>query len=93
MAKLIDTLETVRETYRDRTARKPQQDVDVGSARQRRRNRRALRRYILALLLVVTGYSFLFHIFMAWEGQEHTWATGVYWTLTTLTTPSPHVPA
>ncbi len=52
MVKLIDTLEAVRDRFRDRTARKPQQDIDVGSARQRRRNRRALRRYIIALVVV-----------------------------------------
>jgi len=31
-------------------------------------------------------YSVLFHVLMQQEGQEHTWITGVYWTLTVMST-------
>jgi voltage-gated potassium channel len=30
--------------------------------------------------------SLLFHFLMAYEGQSYSWVTGVYWTLTTMTT-------
>ncbi len=42
---------------------------------------------LLALLagLVVT-FSVLFHVIMAWEGRDHSWITGFYWTLTVMTT-------
>jgi Trk K+ transport system NAD-binding subunit len=31
-------------------------------------------------------YSIVFHLLMAREGREHSWATGFYWTLTTMST-------
>jgi voltage-gated potassium channel len=31
-------------------------------------------------------YSVIFHFIMAAEGQQHSWVTGVYWTLVTMTT-------
>lgn len=43
-------------------------------------------RYIVFLLAVVLVYGWLFHVIMAWEGQEHSWFTGVYWTLTVMST-------
>ncbi|HEY1051554.1 MAG TPA: NAD-binding protein [Prosthecobacter sp.] len=39
---------------------------------------------VLAVLVVV--FSVLFHLLMAWEGQNHSWITGFYWTLTVMTT-------
>jgi voltage-gated potassium channel len=39
---------------------------------------------ILAALVVV--FTVLFHVLMAREGQEHSWITGIYWTLTVMTT-------
>jgi voltage-gated potassium channel len=43
-------------------------------------------RYIVLLMAVVLIYGWLFHVIMAWEGQEHTWFTGIYWTLTVMST-------
>ncbi len=43
-------------------------------------------RYVLFLLGITLLYSWLFHVIMALEGQEHSWFTGVYWTLTVMTT-------
>jgi Trk K+ transport system NAD-binding subunit len=40
----------------------------------------------VVLVGVVLVYGWLFHVIMAWEGQEHTWFTGVYWTLTVMST-------
>ena len=48
----------------------------------------SLLRFILALALLVTIYSVIFHYIMAYEGQtEHnSWITGFYWTLTVMST-------
>ncbi len=51
-----------------------------------RRNFRLLLRYIGLLALLVTVYSILFHVLMEAEGQEHSWLTGFYWTLTVMST-------
>jgi voltage-gated potassium channel len=46
---------------------------------------------LMLRLLVVFGvliviYSVLFHVFMAWEDKKFSWITGVYWTLTVMST-------
>ncbi|MDY7225743.1 potassium channel family protein [Hyalangium rubrum] len=51
-----------------------------------RRNIRALLRLLLLLAVLVVSYTVVFHVVMAWEGQEHSWLTGLYWTLTVMTT-------
>ena len=51
-----------------------------------RRNIRLLFRFLLALTALVIVYSVLFHVLMVYEGQEHSWITGVYWTLTVMST-------
>ena len=51
-----------------------------------RRNVRLLSRYFLVLAGMVTVYSVVFHFLMAYEGREHSWLTGFYWTLTVMTT-------
>jgi Trk K+ transport system NAD-binding subunit len=43
-------------------------------------------RYVVMLLVVVLVYGWLFHVIMAWEGQDHSWFTGVYWALTVMST-------
>ncbi len=43
-------------------------------------------RYVALLTAVVALYGWLFHVIMAWEGQTHSWFTGVYWTLTVMST-------
>jgi Trk K+ transport system NAD-binding subunit len=52
----------------------------------KRRNFRALARFVLTLLGLVTIFSVLFQGFMAYEGQQHSWVTGFYWTLSTMST-------
>ena len=42
--------------------------------------------YTLVLVAVVLVYGWLFHVIMAWEGQEHSWFTGIYWALTVMST-------
>jgi Trk K+ transport system NAD-binding subunit len=51
-----------------------------------RRNLRTLQRYFAFLILLVLLYSVLFHVLMVAEGQRHSWLTGLYWTLTVMTT-------
>lgn len=54
---------------------------------QTRRNVRSLLRYCLFLLGVILVYSELFHLIMVYvEGQDHSWLTGVYWTLVVMST-------
>ena len=51
-----------------------------------RQNLRALARLLLAALAVVIAFTVLFHVIMVLEGQEHSWITGLYWTLTVMST-------
>lgn len=51
-----------------------------------RRNLRSLIRFILILLLFICLYSVLFHLIMVLEGRDYSWITGLYWTLTVMST-------
>lgn len=55
-------------------------------SRTTRQNLRLLLRFMLLLAGLVTAYSLLFHVLMHWEGREHSWLTGFYWTLTVMST-------
>ena len=54
--------------------------------RSRRRNFLLLIRFLVVFALLVATYSVGFHSLMAFEGQQYTWFTGVYWTLTVMST-------
>jgi Trk K+ transport system NAD-binding subunit len=55
--------------------------------RHMRRNIRAFARFLLFLAGVIALYTVLFHVIMLRvEGREHSWLTGLYWTLTVMTT-------
>lgn len=54
--------------------------------RATRRNLRILTQFMAALVAMITVYSVLFHYLMAGEGREFSWITGVYWTLTVMST-------
>lgn len=54
--------------------------------RDMRMNLRALLKQVLILVGFIALYSVLFHVLMLIEGQEHTWMTGLYWTLTVMST-------
>ena len=51
-----------------------------------RRNLRLLIRFIAILVGLIVAYSVLFHVIMEYEGQDHSWVTGFYWTLTVMST-------
>ncbi len=45
-----------------------------------------LLRFLAVFVALVAIFSVLFHVLMAWEGQEHSWITGIYWTLVVMST-------
>ena len=47
---------------------------------------RAVTTLLTIVVVIVTVYSAVFHVFMAREGQSHSWLTGLYWTVQTMTT-------
>ncbi len=51
-----------------------------------RRNVAYFLRFLGLLIALIAIFSILFHYIMMYEGQEHSWLTGVYWTLTVMTT-------
>ena len=51
-----------------------------------RMNLKALLKTLVILAIFVAVYSVLFHVLMLIEGQEHSWLTGIYWTLTVMST-------
>ena len=51
-----------------------------------KRNIRSLISFIAILLLFIILYSVLFHLIMQLEGRDFTWVTGLYWTLTVMST-------
>ncbi len=52
-----------------------------------RRNVRALLKYVAFVAIVIVVFAELFHLIMVHvEGQEHSWFTGLYWTLTVMST-------
>lgn len=52
-----------------------------------RQNLRALIRFGLVLVVVIAVFTFLFHIIMLYvEEERHSWVTGLYWTLTVMST-------
>ena len=55
-------------------------------SRGSRSNLRTLLRLLAVMLLMITLYSVIFHVLMEREGQQHSWITGFYWTLTVMTT-------
>lgn len=56
------------------------------SNRNTRSNVKKLIKFIIGLSLIITFYSILFHYIMEYEGQDHSWITGFYWTLVTMST-------
>lgn len=56
------------------------------SQNQSRQNIKALAKYLFYLFFVITVFSVLFHFLMAYEGRDYSWITGLYWTLTVMST-------
>ncbi len=64
----------------------PSQFAYLLSERESRRNLRALARYAAILAASIGVFTVLFHAIMIYEGQQHSWLTGLYWTLTVMST-------
>jgi len=64
----------------------PAQLVAVLGEREMQRNMTALSKYLAFLAATIALFSVLFHAIMLHEGQEHSWLTGFYWTLTVMST-------
>jgi len=56
------------------------------SDRSSRTNLRTLRRLMAVLLALIAIYTVLFHVLMLRNGESHSWITGLYWTLTVMST-------
>ncbi|MEF8940758.1 MAG: NAD-binding protein [Salinivenus sp.] len=55
--------------------------------REVKRNLSILLRYVVILVAVIAVYTVVFHFIMVYvEGEEHSWITGLYWTLTVMST-------
>ncbi len=54
--------------------------------RSSRSNLKTLGRLLALLFLLMALYSVVFHVVMEREGQHHSWITGLYWTLTVMST-------
>lgn len=54
--------------------------------KESRQNLLALGRFFLLLVTVITVYSVLFHVIMLVEGRRFSWLTGLYWTMTVMST-------
>lgn len=53
---------------------------------ERRRNLLLLARLLTVFVLMVAAYTVAFHYLMQREGREFSWVTGIYWTLTVMST-------
>lgn len=54
--------------------------------RRTKTNVRKLLKFVAVLFVMYIGYSILFHFVAIYEGQDHSWLTGFYWTLVTMST-------
>lgn len=54
--------------------------------RTSRANLHALLRLLMVLAGLIIGFSIIFHLIMLGEGRNHSWITGLYWTMTVMTT-------
>jgi len=53
---------------------------------QARRNLDGFRNFLILLVAVIAAFTVLFHVLMLYEGRDHSWLTGLYWTLTVMST-------
>jgi Trk K+ transport system NAD-binding subunit len=52
----------------------------------RKANTQLLLKFVVLLTLFFFLYSVLFHVLMLYEGRRYSWITGLYWTLTVMST-------
>ncbi|MDH3349886.1 MAG: NAD-binding protein [Desulfobulbaceae bacterium] len=54
--------------------------------RTTKRNIILLSKFFLTLAIIVGIFSVIFHVIMLYEGRDYSWITGIYWTLTVMST-------
>ena len=54
--------------------------------KKQERDIRILIKFFLVLIVMITLYSILFHFLMIFENRQFSWITGLYWTLTVMST-------
>jgi Trk K+ transport system NAD-binding subunit len=65
----------------------PSQLAYLMTERENRQNLRALGSYVAFLTALVGSYTILFHVIKLYiEGEQHSWITGLYWTLVVMST-------
>lgn len=65
----------------------PSQLAYLMTERENRQNLRALGSYVAFLAALVASYTVLFHLIKLYiEGEQHSWITGLYWTLVVMST-------
>jgi len=64
----------------------PSQFIFLFQDGRARRNIRALAKFALFLAVIMAIYSHIFHIIMLHEGRDYSAITGLYWTLTVMST-------
>jgi voltage-gated potassium channel len=52
----------------------------------KRRHFHALLKFLLILVSLSMSFAILFQMLMIYEGQQHSWITGLYWTMSTMST-------
>ena len=50
------------------------------------RNLVLLAKFLGFIALIIALYSVCFHVIMLYEGKEYSWVTGLYWTMTVMST-------
>ncbi len=64
----------------------PSQLMYFLQSRDTQKKVRALVKFLVLLAFLIIAYSVIFHFIMEYEGRQFTWITGLYWTLTVMST-------
>lgn len=64
----------------------PAQLMYLSRSKRAQRDIRSLVKFLLFLSACILVYSVFFHLIMQMEGKEHSFITGLYWTLTVMST-------
>src|SRR5690625_89911 len=64
----------------------PASELTVAQTRRKRRRLRLMLWLAIGSIAMVAVYSAIFLLLMHREGQTHTWASALYWTITTMST-------
>ncbi|MFT5444588.1 MAG: voltage-gated potassium channel [Myxococcota bacterium] len=64
----------------------PSELAYILSENESKQNLKALASYLAFLFFTIIAFSVAFHMIMVYEDQEHSWITGLYWTLTVMST-------